>query len=306
VHVDREPLAAPHAETSVALQKKRIWNSLEGALAPSRTSDGPVLAALETKAGLVVLEQEEIVIFAKTAAEWREEKRFPIVRQHTVSRDARGMLVLGADGFGFTAYTAGIECSGSYASATDNNGQPGDWIVHCHESDDPWLVVSGLVVAGSAPVHAFYNASRDFFTGVIAPNQGSELMPFYSMAALPRAAAGHPVLLVSGVDGTVRMAEGSVMKAISGTRDWGSDFAGLNSTCGAGAQIVASASGEAQSDSLRAYELPAQEAVAVSASLEMGGTVMSLSTAPDGASVWAVVRKGAKEYEVDHVTALCP
>jgi hypothetical protein len=158
----------------------------------------------------------------------------------------------------------------------------------------------------SAQVHAFYNASRNFFTGVVTPNQGFELKPFYSMAVLPRAAAGHPVLLVNGVDGAVRMAEGSALKTVSGTRDWGSDFAVLNSTCGAGTQIVASGSGEAQSDSLRAYELPAQEAVAVSAPLEMGGTVMSLSTSPDGASVWAVVRKGAQEYEVDRVTALCP
>jgi hypothetical protein len=28
--------------------------------------------------------------------------------------------------------------------------------------------------------------------------------------------------------------------------------------------------------------------------------------APDGVSVWAVVRKSAREYEVDRVTALCP
>jgi hypothetical protein len=57
---------------------------------------------------------------------------------------------------------------------------------------------------------------------------------------------------------------------------------------------------------LRAYELPAQEAVAVSAPLEMGGTIVGLATAPDGASAWAVVRRSAKDYEVDRVTALCP
>jgi hypothetical protein len=306
VHVDRELVAAARSETGVVLQKKRIWSSSEGANAPSRTSDEPMLAAVETKAALVVLEQEEILVFVKNTEEWHEEKRFSLARQHAASRDARGMLVLAADGFGFTAYTAGTECSGSYAPAIDNSDRYGDWTVQCHDSDDPWLVVSGLVVAVSAQVHAFYNASRNFFTGVVTPNQGFELKPFYSMAVLPRAAAGHPVLLVNGVDGAVRMAEGSALKTVSGTRDWGSDFAVLNSTCGAGTQIVASGSGEAQSDSLRAYELPAQEAVAVSAPLEMGGTVMSLSTSPDGASVWAVVRKGAQEYEVDRVTALCP
>jgi hypothetical protein len=306
VHVDRAPVAAPHAESGVVLEKKRIWNSLQAIPAASQAFDEPVLAALETKAGLVVLEEEDIVVFAMNAADRQEEKRFPLGRLRPASRDARGMLLLAADGLAFMAYAAGTECSGSYVPAADNSGRDGDWAVHCRESDDPWPVVQGPATAGSTQVHAFYNASRDFFTGVITPNQGAELMPFYNLAVLPRAAAGGPALLTNGIDGKVRMAEGNALKAVTGTRDWGSDFAVLASACGAGTQIVTSGSGEAQSDSLRAYELLAQEAVAVSASLEMGGTVTALSTAPDGTSVWAVVRKGAREYEVDRVTALCP
>ena len=131
-------------------------------------------------------------------------------------------------------------------------------------------------------------------------------MPFYSMATLPRAATGNSILLVNGTDGKVQMVAGNALKTVAGTRDWGSDFAAIHSGCGAGTQVLVSGSGEAESDRLRAYELPAQEAVAVSAPLEMGGTVMALSTAPDGASVWAVVRKSEKDYEVDRVTALCP
>jgi hypothetical protein len=153
-------------------------------------------------------------------------------------------------------------------------------------------------------LHAFYNASRNFFTGVITPNQGVDVMPFYSMATLTRA-AGRSALLVNGLDGKVRLVENNSLKAVTGTRDWGSDLAVLTSSCGAGTQIIASGSGEAERDSLRAYELPAQEAVAVSAPLEVDGTVMALSTAPDGASVWAVVRRSAKDYEVDRVAALC-
>ena len=97
---------------------------------------------------------------------------------------------------------------------------------------------------------------------------------------------------------------------MSGTRDWGSDFAALNSGCGAGTQIVASGSGEALSDSLRAYEMPGQEAVPATAPLTMDGTVTALWTAPDGKSIYAVVRRTANpsssdEYEVDRVTASC-
>lgn len=306
VHLDRGPAAVPLAETGMVLEKKRVWNSAPADLSPLAISDGLVLAALETQTGLVVLEDAQVVIFARTAAEWREMKRFPIGRQRGSSRDARGMLVPMADGYGFTAYTAEAECSGSFAPSTDASARYGDWAVHCHESDEPWPVPGIASPQRTESVKAFYNASRNFFTGVVTPNPGVDLTPFYSVALVPRADAGHAALLLNGLDGKVELVEGSALKAVSGTRDWGSDFAVVHSGCGAGTQILATSSGEAASDSLRAYELPAQEAVSVSASLEMGGAIVGLATAPDGASVWAVVRKSAKDYEVDRVTALCP
>jgi hypothetical protein len=298
VQVDRDPIAALAAEAGMVLEKKRVWDSL----ATTAISGVPVLAALETKAALVILEQDDIVIFTMTGTGWREEKRFSVERQRASSRDARGMLVPAADGFGFTAYTAGTECSGNDVPSVGNSGGNGDWSVRCHESDDPWPIIGGPI----ANVHAFYNASRDFFTGVITPGSGVDLMPFYSMAALPRAATGAPTLLVNGIDGKVQMVVGNALKTVAGTRDWGSDFAAIHSGCGTGTQILVSGSDEAESDRLQAYELPAQEAVTMSAPLEMGGMVTGLSMAPDGASVWAVVRKSARDYEVDRVTALCP
>ena len=108
-----------------------------------------------------------------------------------------------------------------------------------------------------------------------------------------------------GIDGKVQIWDGPTLKPIAGTRDWGSDFAALNSGCGAGAQIVASSSGEALTDSLRAYEVPALEAIPASAPLAMEGTVTALWSAPDSNSVFAVVRNAADQYEVDRVTASC-
>jgi len=132
------------------------------------------------------------------------------------------------------------------------------------------------------------------------------LPPCYAVAALPRAdAAG---LLIGGIDGKVQLLEGSGLKPVSGTRDWGSDFAAIHSGCGAGTQIIVSGSGEAVGDSLHAYELPGLEAVPASAPLALGGTVTALWPAPDGKSVLAVVRteeKNGDEYEVDRVTASC-
>jgi hypothetical protein len=74
--------------------------------------------------------------------------------------------------------------------------------------------------------------------------------------------------------------------------------------------MVASGSGEAIADSLRAYEVPAQEAIPASAALAMDGTVMALWTAKDGKSVFAVVRRpgnqgAGNQYEVDRITASC-
>jgi hypothetical protein len=311
VRLDRETVNVPARTAGLILRKERIWNSTEGGSATIRQMDEPVLAALETQVGLVVLKQDEIVLLAHADSGWREQKLFPLQRQHGPPRDQRGLLTPTADGSGFTAYTAGMQCSGNNTIPIDNGGRYGEWTVHCHESDDPWPVVSRTSTTdkseiGSTEVRAFYNAARNYFTGVITPNQGAEPVPFYSVAVIPRPASDRPALLLSGIDGKVQVAEGSSLKPVSGTRDWGSDIATLHSGCGAGAQMIASSSGEAINDSLRAYDLSAQEAVAVSTPLEMGGAIVALWTAPDGASTWTIVRKSNNEYEVDRVTALCP
>jgi hypothetical protein len=202
-----------------------------------------------------------------------------------------------------------MSCSGSYQPA-----QPtGDWTVRCRESDDPWPIVQGpapQAPAAAAPadspvsLKAFYNSARDYFTGIVTPSLDADLPPFYSAAVVPRPDSG-AALLIGGIDGKVQLTEGGVLRPVAGARDWGSDFAVLNSGCGAGAQVLVSGSGEAASDSLRAFELPAQEAIPASAPLAMDGTVTALWAAPDGKNVFAVVRGAADQYEVDRVTASC-
>jgi len=267
------------------------------------TSKEQVLAALETADGLVTLELEQIVIYNHTADGWREVKRLGIGQTRPLARDPRGAILPSVDGEGFEASIAGMACSGSFQP-----GQPtGEWKVRCRESDDPWPIVQAP--RQTAPpdtaisLKAFYNAARNYFTGVVTPSVDLDLPPFYAAAVLPR--HDRTGLLIGGIDGKVQILESAPLKPVSGTRDWGSDFAALNSGCGAGAQVVASGSGEAAADSLRAYELPALEAVPASAPLAMDGTVTALWTAPDGKSIYAVVRSTADEYEVDRVTASC-
>ena len=151
---------------------------------------------------------------------------------------------------------------------------------------------------------AFFNGARNYFTGVVTPSLGPELPPFYSAAWIPRGSDAM-AMLVGGIDGKVQLIENGAPKNVAGVRDWGSDFAVIRSGCGSGAQILVSGSGEAATDSLRAYEIPALEAVPASAPLQSNGTVMALWAAPDQRSALAVVRGGNRAYEVDRVTATC-
>jgi hypothetical protein len=311
VHVDPGSTGQAQAGSEIALRKQSVL-----------TSSKVVLAALETAHGLVTVEPEEIVIYGHAAEGWREQKRLGIGQKKPLARDPRGVVFPAPDDEGFVAFVANMACSGSYQPV-----QPaGNWTVRCTESDDPWTIVQpppaqpniasqtqpsidSQMNISVAPIKAFYNAARNYFTGVVTPSLGVDLPPFYSASQVVRSAVSAPLLIID-IDGKVQLVESGALKPITGTRDWGSDFAVLHSSCGSGMQIIASGSGEAVSDSLRAYELPTLEAIPASALLSMDGTVTALWTAPDGKSVFAVVRKpagpgSADQYEVDRVTASC-
>ncbi|HUH61472.1 MAG TPA: hypothetical protein VLZ50_00690 [Terracidiphilus sp.] len=256
----------------------------------------PIVTALEMGNALIAVEPEEIVIRSRSADGWQEAKRFRMARTRAPARDPRGESLVDATGNGFEAFVGGMECDGSVAAGAASAQ------VTCHESDDPWPIAQ-IDQTGGGSVAAFYNASRNYFTGVVTPAIGVDLPPFYSAAVFFRPAGA--ALLIDGIDGKVQLVDAGTVKNVIGTRDWGSDFAVLHSGCGAGAQVIASGSGEAVSDSLRAYELPASEAIPASAPLAMDGSVTALWSAPDGKSVYASVRHASGEYEVDRVTALC-
>lgn len=273
----------------------------------------PLLGVVETRRGLAVLKEGCLLALDRYPDGFGDGKGFyHLEANQALTRDSRGILTVAADGDGFLAYFPGTACAGSYTPSNEHDPPPGEsWSLRCHPSDDPWPIAqipeatgaADGVAHGATVIKAFYNAARNYFTGVVTPSVGADLPPFYSAAVLPRPAGA--ALLIGGIDGKVQMAENGALKTVSGTRDWGSDFAVLHSGCGAGDQVIASGSGEAVSDSLRAYELPALEALPASAPLAMDGTVTALWTAPDGKSVLANVRHADGENEVDRVTALC-
>jgi hypothetical protein len=288
----------PLAKTQQAQSAGGLTLRKEQIFAGSET----ILAALELSGALVTLEPRQIVIYTNTGGGWQAQERVTVAERLPLERDPRGMLLATADGAGFDGFLAGVECTG----AVPASGAPGNWTINCHASDDPWTVIEAQAQAdGPLTVFkAFYNVSRDYFVGVVTPGLGVDLPAFYSAALLPRA-GGNAAFLITGVDGKVQLVENGAAATVAGTGDWGSDVALLRSGCGTGTQVVASASGEAASDSLRAYALPALEAVPASAPLAMGGSVTAMWASPDARSVFAVVRSAANQYEVDRVTALC-
>jgi len=151
---------------------------------------------------------------------------------------------------------------------------------------------------------AFYNSSRNYFTGVMMPSATTDAHPFYSAAELigKRAAA----TVFSEVGGQFRVSDGSGAKALAGSSDWGSDVAGVRSDCDAGAQLLASTSGDAMQDSLLAYEVEGHDAVAVSPPLPLDGQVEAMwPTGGSSAATVVIKREQPLRYEAYSVSLVC-
>lgn len=288
VRADRDP-AQPIAPAAGLTLRRQLLAILPG----------PVLDALEIPGGLITLTPEAIVIYARSDDGWREQSRLRIGLRRALPRDPRGMLVA-TSGAGFEAWLPGAWCAGTHAITPSSTG----WTINCHESDDPWPILENSAAIGAPTLKAFYNAGRNYFTGVVTPNLPVDLPAFYSAAIIPRAAGG-AAMLINGIDSKVQLLDNGALKTVVGTRDWGSDFAALSSGCGSGTQIIASGSGEALGDSLRAYEIPSLEAVAVSAPLAVNGAITALSASPDSKSLLAIVQTATNQYEEYRVTATC-
>jgi hypothetical protein len=299
VHVDVSSIPVAATDARMVLRKEKIAGLLNRIGGGVR--ENPILAAVEINGHFVVMYADRISVFSSGPGGWTEANSFLLERN--LGRDPRGVLLGTASG-GFIAYAAGTECSGSYSLPLGGATADSGWNVRCRTSDDPWPVYQSGDASAALPLKAFYNQARNFFTGIVTPSIGVDLPAFYDAGMIPRAAGG-AALLMAGVDGKVELVENGTMRTTAGTRDWGSDFAVVRTGCGAGTQVIASSSGEAGNDSLRAFEIPALEAVASSGPLAMNGTVTALWTAQDGKSAFAVVRNAAGDYEVDRVTALC-
>jgi hypothetical protein len=239
---------------------------------------------------MVILEPERVTTYRQNTGTWVKDQSFDIVHSRPLPRDPRGRIVLGtsaASGHLFDAYLPGVVCGGS-----ESNGR---LAVSCTDSDDPWPIASQK---------AFYNVTRNYFTGALEPGYGTEPGPFYNAAEYAR--SGGTVTLFSQTTGQVVLYDKGVPRTITGTRDWGSDIVSMHSTCGEGSLLLVSGAGAAPTDSVRAYEIPGREAIPVSGPMPLDGSVMAMWPANDGDTATVVIRKGQPvQYEAYDVSAVC-
>ena len=164
------PLDAARAaavEQRILLRKERYLGAAEF----SQPGE-PVLAALETSGGLVVLEREEISFFAQTAGGWKQQKSFPIGAT--------------APGAGCAWNSAGALLAAD--SALLLRGRSARAAIRLRRRmADAWgsgrCVAARVTIRGrssraaeaasASALKAFYNAARDYFTGVVTPSHGS-------------------------------------------------------------------------------------------------------------------------------------
>lgn len=239
---------------------------------------------------LFVLDDTAVTMYRLQSGHWEPETQLPITHTRTFPRDLRGRLLLRRDHL-FDVYLPGTYCrSGASVPLT----------LACNASDDPWPLTPD-----EGSVRAFYAPARNFFTGALSPGMGkiSNVPSFYAAAAMQR--ANYTLWVLTAVDGSIHMVDGMTDQAIRGPR-WGSDLAAVRSTCGSGAQILVSESGDPERDSLRAFEIPDRDPVAASSALEFDGSMVALWPEASGSGAIAIVRReDSGWYEAYRISISC-
>ncbi len=238
---------------------------------------------------MIVLDGANVTLYKLQDNRWQQEQALAIPHLRPWPRDLRGRLLLRQDHL-FDAYLPGVVCRSTNSAPLTMN---------CAESDDPWPLGNG-----QDNLNAFYAPNRNFFPGALAPGVGkkSTAPAFYSAAPLPR--EKYTLWLFTSIDGQLHLLDG-VTDQVAGTPNWGSDIATVHSGCGSSWQLVASSRNE-HGDSVRAFEMPDREPVAVSPPVDFGGSITALWTDSDGTSATAIAQNSETgRYEAYRLNISC-
>ena len=221
---------------------------------------------------MILLEPESVVLLTLQSGRWQQAQTLSITHRQPWPRDLRGRLLLRKDHL-FDAYLPGVLCQSTTVAPLGLN---------CRESDDPWPLATDEFA-----LRAFFASTRNFFTGVLSPGiqKQTATSAFYSAAPLPR--GPYTLWVFSGVDGQIHLLDG-VTDQTAAKLGWGSDIAGVRSSCGLAWQILATSRSDGPSDTVTAFEMADREPMAVSPPAEFSGSITALWAAPEGSSALAV------------------
>jgi len=282
--------SSPRADTAafdrealpVTIRKIPVW------VQEDRILDVAVLEEASAPTHIAVLDPEKVALYRWKDGKWQQEQALPVTHSRIWPRDMRGRLILRQDHL-FDIYLPGVFCQSSTAPPLS---------LICRNSDDPWPLSNQFALGG------FFAANRNFFTGVLSPGIGKQTATakFYTAAALPR--VNYTLWIFAGVDGGVHLLDGITDQ--SARLNWGSDLAGVRTSCGSGWQVLATRAGDNTGDSIRAYEFPDRDPVAVSQPIEFAGGITALWTEARGGSAMAVSRNAETgNYEAFRLALAC-
>jgi len=274
----------------MTLVKTLLWSGNKPIL------DVAILEGDASPTRIAVLSPEDLSLYRMQAGKWQAEQKLSINHLKPWPLDLHGRLIPTRD-HALDLYLPGVFCQTASAAT-----------LNCRESDDPWpLGIISTPSAGSstAPLlAAFFTPRRNFFTGVITPTLGkfSAAPKFYSAAFLPR--DKYVLWLFAATDGKLHILDG-IRDQVSGT-DWGSDIATVRTNCGAGWQVLATNADDQSGDSVRAYELPDRDPIAVSAPINLPGKISALWAQANGDNAIAVAKNPETgSYEAYRLTVAC-
>ena len=288
----------------ITLRKVPLWAQ------DGRILDVTVLEENGTPSRIAVLGGEDVSVYHLQNGKWQIEQTLQTGHTRPWPLDVRGRLVPTMD-HTLSAYLPGVICRMTVTAVP--------LTMTCHGSDDPWPIVSGMNMnspvfpsAGSSTTASpavpslagFFAPTRNYFTGVLSPAVGkfSTVPKFYTAAFVPR--EKYTLWLFASADGKVHMVDG--MNDQRSSFEWGSDIAGVRTACGAGSQVLATTSGDQAQDSIRAYEFPDRDPVAVSAAVDFPGPVSALWTEARGDSAIAIARnRDTGSYEAFRLSLAC-
>jgi hypothetical protein len=278
--------------------------------APSLTREGPALTLRRTPLWsqddrildiatveangvpvyMVVLDPAKVGVYRQQDGRWQLEQALPTSHVGVWPRDLRGRLFLRKDHL-FDAYLPGVFCASSGAAPLS---------MTCRESEDAWPLSSEPYA-----LSAFFAPLRNFFTGTLVPGirKQTTTASFYSAAPVPK--SNYALWVFMARDGQLHLMDG-ITDQVQPRPEWGSDIAGVRSGCGSGWQVLATRSGDGGADSIRAFEFPDREPVALSSAVELSGPVTALWSATDGNSATAVSRNvETGKYDAVRLTVAC-